>query len=112
MDLMTIPEWTAIAAFGVIVSVLGWGYGRLIKTQDTLYQAVHDMRMDLVRLCGQLGMTNSLQEQNRELCDSRHDENIIRLDGIKEELDKIEAQVVRVEVLKKGGGNGGRAGAH
>lgn len=86
---MTIPEWLAIGAFGIIVAVVAWGIKRLISAQDALYEKFMEMALNVTKLCGDVENAMNLQSEHKKLCDSRHIENTLSLQQIMQKVGHL-----------------------
>lgn len=87
---MTVPEWVAIGALGMIMAIVGWGFRRMVSTQDGMAASMSLMSLDLTRLCGKIELAASLQVEHKRTCDDRHKENVSRLEEIHDDIDRLE----------------------
>ncbi len=86
---MTIPEWAAIVALGVIIAIVGWGFRRMVSTQDGMAISMATMSLDIARLCGKIELAASTQLQHKGICDERHEENSEKLKQLHSDFSQL-----------------------
>lgn len=87
---MTVPEWLAIIALTAILGIIGWGFRRMIDTQDSMATNMATMTLDITKLCGKIEMSALIQLQDKRICDNRHEENVSRLKEISQDIRNLE----------------------
>ncbi len=75
----SMPEWIATVALASILGIVGWGFRRMVSTQDGMAASMSTMSLDIARLCGKIELAAIIQTQHKGVCDERHDENSEKL---------------------------------
>lgn len=86
----TMPEWIASIALMAILAIMGWGFRRMVFTQDAMASSMTTMSLDISRMCGKIEMSAMLQANHKQTCDDRHKENVGRLEEIHEDIDRLQ----------------------
>ncbi len=86
----TVPEGIAALALAAILGIVGWGFRRMVSTQDGMAQSMTTMSLDITRLCGKIELAGVLQANHKQTCDDRHRENVDRLEEIHDDIDRLQ----------------------
>ncbi len=88
----SMPEWIGSIAFMAILAIVGWGFRRMVSTQDSMALSMATMSLDIARLCGKIELAGVLQANHKQTCDDRHKENVGRLEEIHEDIDRLQTR--------------------